>query len=65
MSPVGSPGAPRASLAPLYVSPPARALKDGGIMGESTNNQPVRRRVPPAIAEPARAHAPDDAKQPG
>lgn len=49
----------------FYVSPSARALKEAGIMGESTNNLPVRRRVPLAAAEPARAHAPDDAKQPG
>lgn len=62
MSPVDSQGAPRPTRAVFYFTTAARALNEPGIMGEASNDQPVRRRVPLAAA---RAHAPDDTIQPG
>lgn len=65
MSSVGSLGAPRLTRTAFYFTPAARTFKDTGIMEESTNSRPARRRVPLAAAKPARKHAPDDANQPG
>lgn len=59
MSPVDSPGAPRFNRAGFYSRPSARAWKETCAMEESFNPQ-VRRLAPPAAAQPARAHAPDD-----